>query len=295
VALSIEASRGDWRSSVAAIEGAIVAEPNPHFRLVIRMLHVWLLGRFGVPGSARLEAVLEAFEPDIEAAGCGRCQWESVLHGAEAAARLGKLELAVPLLERWDAAQPRPRPGPAARRAYAAALVAAWLDPEGSLPLFDRAAGLAEAAGHDLMRLWIDLDRAVAVARVDRGRAVIALQGVVRDAEAMGAASERQLAIRELRAMGVRMWRRGRTAEAGELTGREREIAELVAAGATNPEIAQTLFLSRKTVERHVSNILARLGSRNRAELAARLAREEARPARSDGGTARLKDEGVAR
>ena len=39
--------------------------------------------------------------------------------------------------------------------------------------------------------------------------------------------------------------------------------------GATNPEIATAVFLSRKTVERHVSNILAKLGLRNRAELAA--------------------------
>jgi DNA-binding NarL/FixJ family response regulator len=42
----------------------------------------------------------------------------------------------------------------------------------------------------------------------------------------------------------------------------------MVSAGASNPEIAAALFLSRKTIERHVSNILAKLGLRNRAELA---------------------------
>jgi len=274
VAQSIEASRGDWRTAVAAIEQAMAAEPNPHYRLVIRTLHVWLLGRFGAARSSRLDAVPAGMAPDIEAAGCGRCQWEAVLHVAEAAARLGNVDLAESQLREWDAAQPRPRPGPAARRAYVAALVAARRHPGESLPLFDQAAGLAEAAGHDLMRLWIDLDRAVTLARIDRATAVAALQRVARDAEAMGALSERQLAIRELRALGVRTWRRGRTAEFGELTGREHEIAALVAAGMSNPEIAQTLFVSRKTVERHVSNIFVKLGARNRAELAALLARK---------------------
>ena len=56
------------------------------------------------------------------------------------------------------------------------------------------------------------------------------------------------------------------------LTEREQEIAALIAAGASNPEIAQELFLSRKTIERHVSNVLKKVGARNRAELAAKVA-----------------------
>jgi DNA-binding CsgD family transcriptional regulator len=53
------------------------------------------------------------------------------------------------------------------------------------------------------------------------------------------------------------------------LTGREREVAALVATGMTNREIAGRLVLSEKTVERHLSRIFAKLGISSRAALAA--------------------------
>ena len=45
----------------------------------------------------------------------------------------------------------------------------------------------------------------------------------------------------------------------GGLTAREVEVLRLVAVGNTNPEIAAELFLSEKTVARHLSNIFAKL------------------------------------
>ena len=52
---------------------------------------------------------------------------------------------------------------------------------------------------------------------------------------------------------------------AGGLTGRELEVLRLVAAGHTNRAIAERLFLSEKTVARHVSNIFAKIGVSSRS------------------------------
>jgi DNA-binding NarL/FixJ family response regulator len=51
------------------------------------------------------------------------------------------------------------------------------------------------------------------------------------------------------------------------LSSREQEIARRVADGTSNREIAEALVLAPKTVERHLTNILAKLGLRNRTEL----------------------------
>jgi DNA-binding NarL/FixJ family response regulator len=53
------------------------------------------------------------------------------------------------------------------------------------------------------------------------------------------------------------------------LTDREIEITRLLAKGATNKEIAETLFITENTTKVHVKNILERLQLRNRQQLAA--------------------------
>lgn len=52
-----------------------------------------------------------------------------------------------------------------------------------------------------------------------------------------------------------------------DLTARENQILELIASGKSNQEVADTLFLSIKTVETHKANILGKLGLKNMAEL----------------------------
>ena len=64
------------------------------------------------------------------------------------------------------------------------------------------------------------------------------------------------------------------------MTRREAEVLDLVADRLTNPEIAQRLYLSPRTVEKHVAALMLKLGAADRATLA-----ELARAAPHNGGT----------
>ena len=59
--------------------------------------------------------------------------------------------------------------------------------------------------------------------------------------------------------------RRARRSTPGNLSPRELEVLRLVASGKTNKVIAKQLFLSEKTVDRHVSNIFAKVNVASRA------------------------------
>lgn len=59
----------------------------------------------------------------------------------------------------------------------------------------------------------------------------------------------------------------GRSPTPGALTATERKVAELVADGYTNREVADRLFLSVKTVAGHLTRIYTKLGVRSRTEL----------------------------
>lgn len=67
----------------------------------------------------------------------------------------------------------------------------------------------------------------------------------------------------------ARLARKGGGRAEDELTQREREVLELIAAGSTNREIGLDLYISENTVDFHVKNILHKLHLRNRAQAAA--------------------------
>ncbi|TWD73026.1 putative ATPase [Kribbella amoyensis] len=109
--------------------------------------------------------------------------------------------------------------------------------------------------------------------RCERGdaRGGADLEAALRLYGALPAARDVARVCRSMRQHGVPIpypWRGGRPALGGTLSAREYRVAALAAAGRTNQEIATELFLSRRTVESHVSSALRKLGCATRKNLA---------------------------
>src|SRR5439155_5372709 len=151
----------------------------------------------------------------------------------------------------WVRMQTRPQP----RDRYLQRRIEAFLRGPVSAELLESAACEAEELGFVLDALWTRLDLGAALATADRPRAKEILGRVARLADESGAQTIVAVAEKRLRALGVRTWRRG-PGGGGTLTEREHAIARLVAEGASSPEIALQLIMSRKTVVRHVSYVL---------------------------------------
>lgn len=122
----------------------------------------------------------------------------------------------------------------------------------------------------------LEMPLQAALTRIEIARAVRATEPALAIEEArvamsafdeIGAVRDADIAANLLRELGAT----GRAGPKGleRLTKREREILGLLGQGLTNAEIAARLFISTKTAAHHVSNVLAKLGVRNRSEAAA--------------------------
>jgi DNA-binding NarL/FixJ family response regulator len=104
--------------------------------------------------------------------------------------------------------------------------------------------------------------------------------------EQLGAAPAARSLRRQMRARGIRRIPRGsRTSTRRHplgLTQREAEILALLSEGMRTSLIARRLFVAPKTVEHHVSAILAKLGVSSRAEAVAQLRKHSERVPRAD-------------
>jgi DNA-binding CsgD family transcriptional regulator len=152
--------------------------------------------------------------------------------------------------------------------------------------LLDGDAGLllAAAEGFGAGRRVLDRGMALenaAVLLAERGQvpqARDALAAALAEYAGLGAAWDAIRAEARMRPFGVRRGQRGprdrRPATGWEaLTPTELRVAFLVADGLSNPAIAAELFSSRRTVQTHVSHILAKLGARSRVEVASEAAK----------------------
>ena len=109
-------------------------------------------------------------------------------------------------------------------------------------------------------------------------RAIEALREAERELDACGSTRMRDEARRALRKLGARAEARGPAGPddsgVAGLTGREREISDLITERMTNKQIAAQLFLSEKTIESHIRNVFNKLGASSRVEVARAIERE---------------------
>jgi DNA-binding CsgD family transcriptional regulator len=219
---------------------------------------------------------LRPLPPVLERMGSGDPSVGRVLPNAiDALVQLGELDEARPLVDRLEA-QGRRLGNPYGLSTGARCrglLLAAEGDLDGAERAFAEALVHHERMPGGFERARTLLGLGSARRRAQRRRAARdALQEAAAVFESLGTPLWAGQARAELARIG------GRAAATGDdLTPTERRVAELVATGRTNKEVAASLFVTDRTVESHLTHIYAKLGVRSRSELASRFA-ETARP-----------------
>jgi DNA-binding NarL/FixJ family response regulator len=255
-----------------------------HFGINVHQLAATWLSRLGErSGAAEVDEELEAARACSAEAQCPRCDRELLVISAELHAHNGRPDQARRELAEWESRYSGPGyPAVDEWRVRARAAIAVASGDAAARGLLEEVVRVTDDMGAAEVAVWarLDVGRFLRAAG-DRQGAVAAYTDAAARASEIGAVSAGRIASRRLRELGVRAWRRktqdggsGELQEGGrgglhELSAREMEIARLVAAGSSNREIADLLALSPKTVDRHLTNTLAKAGVRNRTELAA--------------------------
>jgi DNA-binding NarL/FixJ family response regulator len=125
-----------------------------------------------------------------------------------------------------------------------------------------------------LLACRVKLELARTLKDNDRAGAIAWARAALAGFERIGAAHDADETNRLLREMGASVKPTPRLQD-DLLTAREAEVLGLLARGLSNREIAARLVVSAKTVEHHVSQVLGKLGLRNRAEAAAYFLRRQ--------------------
>ena len=141
-------------------------------------------------------------------------------------------------------------------------------DPDEGLAMLREALAVLDVVGAELERARAEAELGAALrAAGQKDEAVELLRAALDRAGRCGAEPLEQRVRDELRAAGVRPRRTALTG-VDALTPSERRVAELVAKGLGNSEIAQALFVTRRTVEYHLTHAFRKLGVSSRDELA---------------------------
>jgi DNA-binding NarL/FixJ family response regulator len=268
-------SAGDHQAGLAGLRAMCEEEGDPHHRIPLHLaIARW---RSRLDGTASADEVHERIargRHDMEDARCARCSLDFIRAATESLARVGDVDEAVRWFAEADLSPPRGDLQEWDQLRARSALAAAG---RGDPALLQDAIDAADKLGMAIESIWVRTSLALVKAgEGDTAGAEMILRDTAAIAEASGATTERGHVDQLLRQLGIRTWRRGARARTtgglSALSDREREVANLIAGGASNPDVASALFVSRKTVERHVSSILAKLEVKNRAQLAAKVA-----------------------
>ena len=251
-----------------AEEGAALASAGGNE--VFRVLNLWALGflELSLDDAAAANRHLRDLPEIVNGMGY-RNPGVRPVHGdaIEARIRAGDLDVE-PLIDDLER-QGRTLDNPWARAVAARCrglLLAARGDGEGAAAAFEHA--LEE---HDL-----------SPQPFERGRTMLAFGSTMRRAKRRREARDLLAGAQEIfESVGAPLWAQraeaelaripGRTVSSGSLTETERRVAELVADGLSNKEVATRLFISVRTVESNLSKVYTKLGLRSRTELARKM------------------------